>query len=497
MKWSLRRLKQIGAAAAIACCLLTSNAQDLSPGAVWRYSLTQGSQFIDDCPNCDRIPIVTPVRGTFDLRFLTADPLNTYYAIENLWFTNAGPIGPRYQVAGHGVFTIGGEIALRQSLYLEVSVYNEVTNQLIYFSTNWTSITRRWPMLQVGADQTNGTAAQQYHLDLSAAPLREIWFSSVVDFKSTIWQPPTNVFSHGDLLSTDGRIVTRNSLLRRGFVLQPPAPDIGLKDFDILSGAEIAFSIEQSVWSEGLGQMLEKGDLLSNRGRILRKNNSLLAAFDPDLTATDTPGLAAVKIVDATETRFSVQTNFFSKALNTTVSSGDLISDSGTIIRRNAQLLSQFKPVDPSTDAGLRAVYLWPGGEIWFFVEKSFGGANGITYEAGDLLSDQGYVVYRNAELLATFVPPAGATVPLDGLWVVTDTIPNSSAPSLSVPWLISNPTAAVLRWDGLGHVFQLEKSTNAAGPFFPALPIEPDTSAIDEGAPTNSARIFYRVRQW
>ena len=37
---------------------------------VWRYQLLEGSTFTDDCPICDRIPIVVPMRGTFQLRLL-------------------------------------------------------------------------------------------------------------------------------------------------------------------------------------------------------------------------------------------------------------------------------------------------------------------------------------------------------------------------------------------------------------------------------------------
>lgn len=472
----------------------TAKAQNLDAGSVWLYNLTDGSQLVDDCPICDRIPIVEPIRGTFELRLLENSPLAMTYALENINFTNSGTLNRTYQVTGNGFLNVSGEVAVKLNLYLEVFINNGITNRLCYFDTNWAGFNHPWPMFQAGIDQTNGTPAQQFHLDLNAAPFREIWFSTASNFTAGI---SNEILSNGDLLSNKGRRVKANTQLTSRFVLMPPAPDVGLKDFDILSGGEIVFSIEQDVFSEKLGQTLHAGDLLSARGTILRTNESFLAAFQPQ--SITNAGLSAVQVMSAGETWFSVQTSFVSKALNTVITPGDLLSDSGAIIRSNAQLLSRFKPADPSTNAGLKAVYVWPSGEIWFCTESPFKGADGVDYSPGDILSDQGYVVLRNSELLAAFAPSTTTNIAADALWVVTDVMTETRPPLLGppLPQISNSPPVATLNWFAPGRVFQLERATNVSGPYLPASPIQPDNSATDAGGLTNSTRNFYRVRQW
>ncbi|HEY5909034.1 MAG TPA: hypothetical protein VJA21_00365 [Verrucomicrobiae bacterium] len=477
--------------------LTVAPAQDLTPGTTWLYQLTEGSQIIDDCPICDRLPIVEPIRGTFELRLLQQNPLFTDYAIENLWFTNASATGRTYRLAGRGVLEIGGEIAVRQSLFLNVYIYNGITNDPVLLTTNSTGVTRLWPMVQIDADQTNGTLVQQYHLDLNAAPLREMWFSTTEDFTAGIWGTPTNLVSRGDLLSIQGRRVRSNAQLARLLGVMPPVPDLGLKDFDLRAGGEIAFSFNEAVWSETLGRLLLPGDLLSDQGLVLRSNQGLIAAFNPETVPAEGVGLMAVQTMVNGETWFSVATNFFSKSLGTTVMPGDLLSDAGAVVRGNAQLLSRFKPTDPATNAGLTAVYVWPSAEIWFCTATAFSGANAAHYDAGDLLSDQGYVVYRNAELLAAFAP-LKTNAPLDGLWLVTDTIPMHAPPVMRSPRPLNQPpTSFAFTWQGEGQVFQLERSTNVGGPYLPAGPIVPDTAAVDNATLDAPGSRFYRVRQW
>ncbi len=472
----------------------TARAQNLDPGSVWLYNHIDGSQLVDDCPVCDRIPIVEPIRGTFELRVLENSPLATTFAIANINFTNSGTLNRTYQVTGNGFLNVSGEVAIKLNLYLKVFINNGITNQLCYFDTNWAGFNRPWPMFQASVDQTNGTPAQQFHLDLNAAPFREIWFSTSSNFSAGI---SNEIVSSGDLLSNKGRRVKANTQLTSPFVLMPPAPDLGLKDFDILPGGEVAFSVEQQAFSEKLGLTLHSGDLLSAQGTILRTNPSLIAAFQPQST-TDA-GLGAVQVMSANETWFSVQTNFFSKALNTLITPGDLLSDSGTIIRSNAQLISRFRPAEPSTNAGLKAVYVWPNGEIWFCIGSGFKSADSLEYTPGDVLSDQGYVVFRNSELLAVFAPTTTTNVAADGLWVVTDVITETRPPVLAppLPQPTNSPPTATLRWVGPGRVFQLERATNVSGPYLPASPIQPDMTSTDATGLTNSTRNFYRVRQW
>src|ERR1039457_2857149 len=173
-------------------------AQQMQSGAVWSYALLDGSQLVDDCPICDRVPIIRPLRGTFQLSLLEQGPLFSTYALENLSFTAGDTNGPTYKVVGNGTFRVGGEVALQQYIFLEVSIDNGFTNKLCFFTNAVSSVSRLWPMIQVGVDQTNGTMTQQFHLDIAAAPLREIWFSTTQVFKAGIWNSPTNLVSAGD-----------------------------------------------------------------------------------------------------------------------------------------------------------------------------------------------------------------------------------------------------------------------------------------------------------
>jgi len=461
------------------------------------YTLIDGSQLIDDCPICDRPTIAVPMRGTFELRLDQVGPLSSLYAIENIHFKAGTPNGPSYTVQGKGTYRITGEVAVTETITLEVQIDNGFTNFLCFFTNAPGSIARFWPMVRSDVDQTNGTFTQQFHLDLFAAPFREIWFSIGTNFKTA-----SETISGGDLLSSVGRTVRKNSQLTGHLGIQPVVPDLGLKDVDILDGGEVAFSINQDVFSETLGP-LSAGDILSDQGRIIRSNQDLLIGFDPDPAGPPGFGLGALKLSDSGEIYFSVQTNFLSKTLAKTIHRGDLLSFAQTnVFRAGKDLLSAFKPVDADQDYGLDAVFVWPTGEIWFSTSESFVGANSISYSPGDLLSDRGYVVYRNAELLAGFGSATDPPDPgLDSLYVISDlTLPSPGAghAQLDSPALTNQPPQSLrLSWKGAGKYYQLEVSGEDLQSFNPASPVTLDLSYTLPGALTNGVLQFYRLREW
>jgi hypothetical protein len=471
------------------------------PAAV--YTLIDGSLIVDDCPVCDRVPIVLPLRGTFEVTLVNENPLYYTFAIGNMSLTAQGN-GFAYKVTGGGTYVFGGELALLQHLDLEVVIDNGISPTLCHLTNAPGTVTRPWPMLQVAADQTNGTLVQQYRLELNAAPFREIWFSTVKGFAAGAWEPPTNAISAGDMLSAAGRIVKRNNEHTADLGIQPVVLDLGLKDFDILPGAEIAFSIEQDVFSEFLGP-LGQGDLLSQKGRVLFRNADLVAKFIPQPPFPPDIGLAAVHMMPDASLFFSVQTEFFSESLGVTIRPGDLVSSEGKVIRTGRELLAKFNPAVPDPDYGLAAVFLWPTnpisgvGEIWFSTRERFSDKQGQFYAAGDLLSDQGYVVFRNSELVSRFAPTLQGEFGLDGLFVVTDlTAVGAGTASLSNPILTNVPPGSVfLTWSGSGRVFQLQKAAKIDGPFAPVSPIVPDETFRDSGALLNSTEGFYRLRHW
>ncbi len=490
-----RRIHGFAGALALSCFALTSVAQ--TPGTVWTYTLVNGSQLIDDCPICDRVAIVVPMRGTFQLRLVQQGPLFFNYALDNIDFT-ASLNGRTYKVAGQGTYRIGGELAVLQDLFLQVWVDNGFTNELCLFTNASPFVTRSWPMFQIGVDQTNGTMVEQYHLDISAAPFRELWFSTLKGFTAGIWNSPTNEVSGGDLLSLGGRIVRTNRSLTAAFMVQPPVPDAGLKDIDIVPGGETVFSVEQDLFSEALGVPLRSGDLLSDAGRVVRTNGQLVAAFVPS-ALSPYPGLAAAQIMDDGQIYFSVQNAFDSQKLGTTIQPGDLLSDNGSVVKTGQQLLLLFNPAKPAADYGLRTVYVWPGGETWFSTRDGFTDALGHFYAAGDLLSDRGYLVYSNAEVVANFSPLGVAgDLGLDALYLVSDVTVENSAPLLKLNAPTDQPPASVtLARKGGGRVFQLERADSVAGPYVAVSPITTALNFVDPGAMTNRAQAFYRLRQW
>ena len=471
-------------------------AQSAPAGPAWDYLLLEGSELIDSCPVCGRPDIIVPVQGSFQLRLIEENPLVSTYAVEDISLVGGTPGGNFYRITGQGTLQFGGEVALFQDWSLEVKISNGFTTTLCYFTNDTRAVTRLWPMIAVGLDQTNGTLLQQFHLDLAAAPLREIWFSTLRPFHAGTWQSPTNYVSAGDLLSSSGMILRRNGELTRNLGIMPIVPDVGLKDVDILSGGEVAFSMDQDMFSESLGP-LTSGDLLTDRGRVLATNIGLVSAFIPQ-PPVQNMGLNAVQVLDNGEIYFSVQTNFFSEALGQEIGHGDLLSSRGVIVRKNESLLARFGLANPKADYGLQAVYVWPSGEIWFSTETGFADTNATQYLAGDLLSDQGYVVYRNLALLSSFAPLEDLNnFGLDAVFVVTDVTP-SPKPSRCLEITVPPGTRdLILRFESQGRAFQLLKAANLPGPWLPASPIGLDLEFTDPGALNGQPQGYYQLRSW
>jgi hypothetical protein len=161
-------------------------------------------------------------------------------------------------------------------------------------------------------------------------------------------------------------------------------------------------------------------------------------------------------------------------------------------------LLARFEPSDPRKDYGLDALYVWPHGEVWFSVEAGFTGSESAQYAAGDLLSDQGYVVFRNLELTRTFAPLEDlADFGLDALFVVTDAIPPAAPPRITSLDVNPQTEAVSVQAEGRGRVFQLEGANDVLGPWLPLGPITPDLTWAWVPPQPGPAPAFFRLRQW
>ncbi|MHB8520109.1 MAG: hypothetical protein ACYDH9_05070 [Limisphaerales bacterium] len=489
-------------AALLALCLAgVSQAQTNVSGAatpsgpVWGYQLIEGSLLVDDC-YCGRATITYPLRGAFELVQTNQNPLYTYYTLQNIAWS-AGSATTAYRLAGQGVFQIGGEVAVVQTMTLQVQLDNGFTNRTLVFTNDVSSVTRAWPNLDISLVQSNaGPVIQFYRLHLTAAPFREIWFSTAGGMTSGNRSSPTNSISSGDLLSFSGRVVKPNFQLLGQLGLMPGFGDYGIDAVDVTPGGEILFSLNQDVFSETIGP-LHHGDLLSNRGRIVQTNAQLLAAFQPPAGTPDA-GLDAVHVMDDGEILFSIATNVSSQSLNTMLGRGDILSNKGRVFKTNQQLLAAFHPAVTDYDYGLDALYVWPGGEVWFSTEEGFPDAQLGPVSSGDLLSDQGFIVYRNLELVSAFAPLEDVSnFGLDALFIVTDTTAPALPPRLPGFAFSASTGNASLNWTAKGRVFQVEKAGDVSGVFAPVSPVIPDSIWIDAGNSAANAKAFYRLRQW
>lgn len=138
------------------------------------YTLISGSQLLDDCPICARPTIVVPMAGTFGLRVIDQNPLNTTYEVFGVSFHAGATPGPEYQVMGSGTYQTGGEVATGQDMYLDVTINNGyASTEAQCVNTNRT-VSQPWPGIQISLNQTNGTPGQVYYLTLVAIPIPKL-----------------------------------------------------------------------------------------------------------------------------------------------------------------------------------------------------------------------------------------------------------------------------------------------------------------------------------
>ena len=452
------------------------------------YTLIEGSTLLDDCLICGRPTILYPMRGTFSLVPIDANPLFARYRMTNIAFTaNRGGV-EQTDISGTGLFQIGGEVAVVQEMELSLKLGTNSLN----FTNDDRVATRLFPLIEISLVQTQFNLLQFFSMQLVAAPAREVWFSTANGFTSAINQQRGEP---GDVLSASGRIVKSASKLvaRLNLAAAPETPAIDA--LDIGPGGEILFSFNQNQTSATLG-LIQHGDLVSNQGRIVARNQTLTREFGIMPVVPDI-GLDAVMVGGDGEVLFSIQTDMLAERLGKMLRKGDLLSSRGQIVRSNAELLSRFHPSVPK-DYGLDALHVWPSGEIWFSTEEGFQDQEHGPVMAGDLLSDQGLVVFRNLELMSAFAPQEDlADFGLDGLFVISDVSASASPPRFTqIRRRLPGETIS-LEWIGSGRVFQVEKASGLSGDYLPISPLVSDTTFEDMGATGLSPTGFYRLRQW
>lgn len=458
----------------------------------WTYRLVAESQFLDGCMVCRRGPLPVPLKGSFELVHTGGNPLFERYHVLGLRLSD-GAEPPGVVITGEGTVEIGGEVTLQQKWNLTLRVRTGGGERTSTFLDGDSRPQRLWPMLGAELEEDGGNEFSRFFVNLRAAPFRELWFTTHSGMTPGVGTWPDQRLSGADLLSDTGRLVVPGAQLLKPAGL---SPEVGVDGFDVIpgSGGVIAYSIGQAADSPTLGQVSE-GDLLSSEGRVLRRNVELLARMG-FMPPTPQLGLDAVFWHESGEVWFSVRESAWSEKIGQMVGRGDVLSSAGRVVRSHADLLARFTPENPQHDYGLDAFYVWPSGEIWFSVEEGFLDAQLGSVTDGDLLSDQGYIVARNLDLVQPFRPLEDlANFGLEGLWVVSDAVPPAGAPKFQpVRRLVGG---LELSWTGPGRVFQLEHTARLDDPFVPLSPILP--AGMWEVPPTlmNSPAGLFRLRGW
>jgi hypothetical protein len=168
---------------------------------------------------------------------------------------------------------------------------------------------------------------------------------------------------------------------------------------------EIWFSVAKGFVSTNRfapTNQISAGDLLSNRGRVVKRNADLVSRLGVMPPVPDL-GLDAVQVARRGEILFSIPVNVFSESLGP-IQHGDLLSSRGAIVKRNHELLAAFHPAS-SADAGLDALQFMPDGQILFSIRSNVVLTSALTLSRGDILSDRGTVFMSHQQVLANFQP--------------------------------------------------------------------------------------------
>jgi hypothetical protein len=220
-----------------------------------------------------------------------------------------------------------------------------------------------------------------------------------------------------NLTGNNGNVTDAHmSVVVKAFEVNLPAPPV-----DLWFSTEVPFHAGRlaAVPAAATPALISAGDLLSRRGHVVRTNHELTAHLGimpivPDL------GLDAVVSGPKGEIWFSFDQKsgpIWSETLSRYLKPGDLLSEAGYVVRTNEDLLAAFRRMPPVSDAGLDAVVLAPDKSVLFSTNVGFFSQGlGVNVGHGDLLSDRGRVVMTNQQLLQNFkiVDPTMRPVPAD-----------------------------------------------------------------------------------
>jgi len=452
-------------------------AQVIYPGQT-HYLLTDGSAIMNDCPTCDRVSIWEPIHGSFDFVVVQLNPFETALLLTNINFVSADINLPVTRITGSGALSLF--TAQPHEVTLDVTIIRSGSAETVHMTNAPAESPRIYPMLCANANEDTPSQTRVYRLRLEAAPIRDLWFSTAVNMNSSIM----GSVLHGDLLSNFGTIVKHNAELTER--LSIPDGDVGLDAIDIGPRGELFFSTTSNVESIVNGP-ISHSDIVTSAGRVYLQSAQLLAPFGVD---DPEAGLDALHIKADDEIYFSISKDI-PRTGATTLHRGDILSSKGRIIRTEANLFSRW--TSSAAGIGVDALYVWPNGEIWFSTENDFTSSGGIPISAGDIISDQGYVAFRNSALTGPFNPTdAIADFGLDALAIISDAAANTT-PTQIVEFAPVDG-GFDLRWESAARVFQVERAATITGPWATVTGLTLDQTAHDDFI---GPAAFYRIRQW
>lgn len=473
-------------------CIIYSLLTSYAFSQTFFYTLLGDSAITEDCKICGRPTIPQPMRGTFIVQITNQNPISTQVAIKDIHFYSGDPADPFYLVTGNGYGEVFGEVAMLQRITLHLTILKKYsTNRELVFTNITMAVVINPPMINCELAQTEEDMFQFYTLKIVAAPLHEILFSTESGFTSG---NSTIRGTGGDVLSNNGKIIKSKSELVKGLRLVNPPEYLNIDALDILPGGIILFSLDQKMTSQTLGT-IDEGDVVTDLGDIAYRNTDLLSrmGFMPPAPAL---GLDGIQVLANGEVLFSTRDNAFSESLGQLIQHGDILSNQGYIYRKNKDLLAAFQPVEQNVDYGLDAFYVWATGEIWFSTTTGFTSRVLGTIMPGDLLSDKGYIVFKNLDLMSKFQPLEDlADFGLDGLFIITDLTTVSAPPRITFSKLQNG--VLTIRWQGQGRIYRVERASDISGQFVPVMTTTATQFEETIEAAFMSPRMFYRIRQW
>lgn len=370
-----------------------------------RYRLVERTVLVFQDPS--GVIDITPLHGTFDL---VPSMIGDEYLIRDFRGFSQDTAIPI--VRGHGIYRRGPS---GQTAILDLVIRGE-PRQLIAPPL---PPPVAWPMIEFEAREISPPGAPFHSLLVLSVPAMNIVFTT----EGTFDTPFIGVVSGGDVASLFGWRLWTNAQLVQNFNIPPPVPpEIGCDALYLPPGdvtpRQCWFSTEIDVFSATHG-WLRHGDFLNSLGTIVAREGELLFMFDP----LPPVGLGLDAITWSWGCQgwyFSTEDNFFSRRMGAWVGHGDVLcARDGWVFMSNAALRANFRPTHPVVpDLGLDALYLWPTGQIWFSLEEGFTDQRYGPISDGDLLSTDGWVIYRNADLLRRFQPQPPLDYGLDGVHV-------------------------------------------------------------------------------